>query len=62
MDGSRTVCEAKRGAWRDRAHAGASTEDWSFASVFLAAYPYPPKVAKEDWLKVRLSKTREHAE
>jgi len=44
------------------AHAGAIADDWSGAPVFLAANPYRLKVAEEDWPKVRLLKTREHAE
>jgi len=44
------------------AHAGAIADDWSGAPVFLAANAYRLKVAEEDWPKVRLLKTREHAE
>jgi peptide chain release factor 3 len=44
------------------AHSGAIADDWSGAPVFLAANAYRLKVAEEDWPKVRLRKTREHAE
>ncbi|MBZ0102900.1 MAG: peptide chain release factor 3, partial [Thermoanaerobaculia bacterium] len=44
------------------AHQGALADDWSGAPVFLAANPYRLKVAEEDWPKIRLRKTREHAE
>ncbi len=44
------------------AHAAAIADDWSGAPVFLAANAYRLKIAEEDWPKVRLLKTREHAE
>jgi peptide chain release factor 3 len=44
------------------AHEGAIADDWSGAPVFLAANAYRLKVAEEDWPRVRLARTREHAE